>query len=121
MCSEPLDGFLLHWAPNVTGGKKALTPFVPTEDRTRISCVAVRHSTASLLKVCIIPNITLYTLCKGDNMEHDHQKRKIYLIKIKVIAFIINNEKNTLEIVRCESNMGASVSKLLALFKSFIY
>ena len=44
------------------------------------------------------------------------QKGKIYNIKIKVIAFIINLEdRQPLEIDTCKSKKGASVSKVLAL------
>ena len=45
------------------------------------------------------------------------QKRKIYYIKIKVIALIINfDETNPFEIDKCKSRNGASVLEALALF-----
>ena len=45
------------------------------------------------------------------------QKWKIYDIKIKVIALIINlDETNPFEIDKCKSKNGASVSEVLALF-----
>ena len=45
------------------------------------------------------------------------QKRKIYHIKIKVIALIINlEETNPFATERCRSKKGASVFEILALF-----
>ena len=45
------------------------------------------------------------------------QKRKIYYVKIKVIALIINvNETSPFEIEKCKSVNRASVSEALALF-----
>ena len=45
------------------------------------------------------------------------QKRKIYYIKIKVIALIINFRRNkSISTERCRSKKGASVSEILALF-----
>ena len=40
--------FTLGHAKINVAGEKMLNTFDPAEDRTRISCVAVRHSTASL-------------------------------------------------------------------------
>ena len=45
------------------------------------------------------------------------QKRKIYYVKVKVIALIIIiEETNPFATERCKSKKGASVSEILALF-----
>ena len=47
------------------------------------------------------------------------QKRKIYYVKIKVIALIINLRRNKSicnRKIRCKSEKGSSVSEILALF-----
>ena len=49
-------------------------------------------------------------------MEHRRLKGEVNYIKIKVITFIINlDETKPLEIDRCKSKKGASVSEVLAL------
>ena len=50
-------------------------------------------------------------------MGHRHSKKENLQVKINVIMFIINlEETKPLEIERCKSKKGASVSKVLALF-----